>query len=153
MKRLLVIVAAFSLVAFLAGCGSDKGDVPPKDHFRALTVRLNEVQIAVAVRNGAEIDSLLVPSLRDEPEGVDSLLSFIYGNNPDFQFGRFANYQIFHTEDVARIDADIAGVDTLVPPRRATFTFELKEDSLWFLKRWEPGLPPIGSEDTTEVSE
>ena len=118
-----LVLALISLVGF-SGCGPDKKEPPPQDHFRLLTVRLNQVQDAVASRAVSSIDSLLIPDLRDEPEGVDSLLHFVYGVDPDFQFKSFANYQIFHTHDKARVDVEITGPDS-IPGQRATLTFEL----------------------------
>lgn len=140
----LSLIIMVSLWVGLAGCGPDEVEPPPQDHFRLLKVALNRVQNATAERNRLAIDSLLVPGLRDEPEGADSLLRFVYGADPDFQFEAFANYQIFHTHDMARIDLEIAGSDSL-PGRPATFTFKLI-DSLWYLKRWESGLPAIGTD-------
>lgn len=141
--RILAGLCLIGLVG-LSGCAPEKKDPPPQDHFRLLTVRLNQVQNAVVKRDIVAIDSLLVPDLRDEPEGADSLLHFIYGTDPDFQFESFANYQIFHTYTLARIDLNIAGSDSLTDGK-ATFTFELI-DTLWYLKRWEKGLAPIGTD-------
>lgn len=141
LARILALLCLIGLVG-LSGCAPEKKDPPPQDHFRSLTVRLNQVQSVVVRRNVPALDSLLVPDLRNEPEGADSLLHFVYGAEPDFQFESFANYQIFHTYDLARIDLNIAGSDSLTG-RRATFTFELI-DTLWYLKRWEKGLAPIG---------
>jgi len=152
MRLLVNIVAGLALFGLIShiGCGPDKDEGPSKDLFRSITPRLAETQDVVRSGDHNRIDSLLVPSLRGKPEGAEALLDFIKGDDSLSQFKGFANYQIFHTKDVARVDADLASSDSLLS-RRVTLTFDLI-DTTWYLKRWEAGLPPIGS-DTSAADE
>jgi hypothetical protein len=131
-------LAAVIITGVIAIAGCMKEEKPPaRDQFRVLKTRLNAVQEAVKSGDRAAIDSLLVSELKNEPEGADSLLSFVQGDSPDFSLEVFTDYEIFYTHTAARIDCYLINADTTVR-RPATFTFELS-DGQWVLKRWEPG--------------
>jgi len=136
-KFWLVVSVLLAVALGLTGCQKEKKP-PELNQFRILKTRLNAVQQAVKSGRHQAIDSLLISGLRDEPEGAESLLSFVQGDSPEFMLESFADYDIFYTHTKARIDCYLANADNSVR-RPATFTFELV-DSLWLLKRWEPGL-------------
>ncbi len=148
-KRLLLSTGLISLLLF-SGCSKDEEELPAQDEFRVLKSRLNEVQTALIAHDSTALNELLVPSLQDDPEGVDSLINFVYGDQLELELRGLTNYQIYHTLEKARIDCEIAsnGVDSL---RAATLTFELI-DTLWLLKRWETGLKTLSKEAETDTN-
>jgi len=131
-------------VMILAGCDNEP---PSRDHMPALQKRLYELQVAVARKDRAAIDSLLSVDILSIGETSDSLLSFVYGPDSDFIFNRFGNYQIFYTDDIARIDCFV--MDSLGQSTRPIVLTLVNQHDLWLLKRFEIKSP----EDSIIVSQ
>jgi len=128
-----------ALLVSILGC-SEK--LPDRDYIPILKDRVYRVQEAVKSRGKNAIDSLLTESYADDG-GADSLVQFVYGTDPTFEFERFAKTEILFTNDLARVDCLISGKDgrTL---GAATLTFERSKDR-WLLKRISQGARPVDS--------
>ena len=140
-KALLTVGA---ILVLLSACGTK---TPSRDHIPILQQRLYELQLAVADKNRAAIDSLLSVKMLDIDQSSDSLLSFVYGPGGDFSFEQFGNYEIAYTRDKARIDCFMMDT-THAKDRPITFTLVL-DDEMWLFKRFETGLPALT--DTTDL--
>lgn len=124
---------AFSLFGlFLFSCGEES---PSRDHMPVLQKRLYQLQVGVANSDRAAIDSLLSVDILSIGENSDSLLSFIYGSEGEFAFERFGNYQIYYTDEVARIDCYV--MDSLGDTSRPVILTFVNQHDLWLLKRFE----------------
>ena len=87
------ITEAGSMSSFIAaGCGEVA--TPSRDHIPLLKQRLFELQVAVAAKDRAAIDSLLSVDILSNEQGSDSLLAFVYGANDDYLFAQFGKYEI-----------------------------------------------------------
>ena len=123
----------FSLVLLVA-C---EKKTPSRDHMPILQHRLFQLQEAVSSRNRAEIDSLLSLQMLAVGQNSDSLLSFVYGPHDGFAFERLGDYEIFYTDNKARIDCFVMD-SSAVHNRPIVLTFVFEHD-MWLLKRFEPG--------------
>ena len=133
------------LFVVMMGCGPEK--TPSRDYFPILKEGLNQLQLAVLVRDTAAVDSLLVPKLRRDNKGADSLFRYVYGPDNAFAFEKFGNYEIVYTHSKARIDCYVMD-STGAEDRPTTLIYELKKDH-WLLKSISPRSKPIHEEDTT----
>lgn len=137
-KKTRALLTAGAIIVLSAGCGVK---TPSRDHIPVLKERLYELQLAVADKNRAAIDSLLSVKMLDIDQSSDSLLSFVYGPDGNFAFEQFGNYEIAYTKDKARIDCFIMDT-THAMDRPITFTLNY-DDNLWLFKRFETGLPAL----------
>jgi hypothetical protein len=133
------VTVAIAAVIFLVACGQEKP--PPRDYFPILKKQLDNLQAAVLEKDTAQIDSLLVPRLREDNRGVDSLLNYVYGPADTFAFEKFGNYQIVYSHNRARIDCYVMD-STDQENRPATLTYELQKEQ-WLLKSWGPTTSPM----------
>jgi len=99
--------------------------------------KLFHLQEAIRSRNRAALDSLLSLQMLAIGQNSDSLLSFVYGPNDGFAFERLGDYEIFYTNDKARIDCFMMDISA-VHDRPIILTFVFEHD-MWLLKRFEPG--------------
>jgi hypothetical protein len=127
-----------AMIVLLVGCGVK---TPSRDHIPVLKERLYELQLAVADRNRASIDSLLSVKMLDIKQSSDSLLGLVYGPGGDFAFEQFGNYDIAYTKNKARIDCFIMDT-THAKDRPISFTL-IYDDDLWLFKRFETDLPAL----------
>jgi hypothetical protein len=143
-KKTRALLTTGAIIILLAGCGVK---TPSRDHIPILKERLYELQLAVADKDRAAIDSLLSVKMLDIDQSSDSLLSFVYGPGGDFAFEHFGNYDIAYTQDKARIDCFMMDT-TRAMDRPITFTL-IYDDEQWLFKRFETGLPALT--DTTDI--
>ena len=122
-----------------AGCREKS---PSRDYIPVIKQRIYVVQEAIKSRGKNAIDSLLTEDFAASG-GADSLVQFANGADPNFAFARFANTEIFYTNDKARVDCVIMGENGL-RLRSATLTFERHKEQ-WLLKQVSPGTRPIES--------
>lgn len=131
-KTVSVLVGIGIGLFALVGCGTE---TPSRDHMPALQKILFQLQEAVVGQNRAAIDSLLSIDILSAGESSDSLLSFVYGANGDFSFERFGNYQIYYTDELARIDCFV--MDSLGDTARPIILTLVNQHNLWLLKRFD----------------
>lgn len=122
-----------------AGCREKS---PSRDYIPVIKQRIYVVQEAIKSRGRNAIDSLLTSEYANSG-GADSLVQFANGTEPGFVFARFANTEIYYTNDKARVDCIIVGENNQ-RLRSATLTFERLKDQ-WLLKQISPGARPIES--------
>lgn len=142
--RLTTIGLLALLIFAWAGCGPEK--TPSRDNFPILKEGLNQLQAAVLARDTAAVDSLLVPKLRKNEKGADSLFRYVYGPNDSFAFERFGDYEIVYTHKKARIDCYVMD-STGAQDRPTTLIYELTKDH-WLLKSIAPREAPLHKDDT-----
>jgi hypothetical protein len=131
--RFIIVAVALGLVA----CSGD--DTPPaRDQFPIVNARVYELQVAVAERNRAGIDSLLAAEILDLGENSDSLLNYVYGPGQGRPFSRFDIRGIVQTHRIARVDCSLIDTAGAVMEPTISFTFQMYDDSLWLLKRFDP---------------
>lgn len=128
-----LVAAAFIACLALVSC-SEK--TPNRDHIPVLRQKLFELQEAVKEKNRAAIDSLLSVSILDNQQNSESLLELCYNDGGNyFFFERFGDYEIFYTNQRARIDCYVMD-STNSLDRPITLTF-IHEHDLWLLKKYE----------------
>ena len=132
-----VSLAASTAVLCLVLLAACEQKAPSRDHMPILQNKLFHLQEAIRSRNRAALDSLLSLQMLAIGQNSDSLLSFVYGPNDGFSFERLGDYEIFYTNDKARIDCFMMDSST-VHDRPITLTFVFEHD-MWLLKRFEPG--------------
>ena len=86
-------------------------------------------------RNRTAIDSLLSVDILSAGESSDSLLSFVYEADGGFAFERFGDYQIYYTDELARIDCFV--MDSLGDTSRPIILTLVNQYDLWLLKRFD----------------
>lgn len=129
-----VLLTAALLTSFvISGCGEEAA--PSRDHIPVLKKRLYELQVAVASKDRAAIDSLLSVDILSNEQSSDSLLSFVYGAGHDFGFVQFGRYEILYTDNNARINCFV--MDSLSDTTRpVTFSF-VNQHEMWLLSQFE----------------
>ena len=145
MKRIIAIILTTGLALAAVSC---KEKTVSRDHYPHIKAQVFVLQEAVLERNRAAIDSVLSVRILDNDQNSDSLLAFVYGPHGDYPFRAFADARIVYTDDKARVDCaitDTAGVSD----RSITFTYELQDDTLWLLKRFEPTPDDYTRRDST----
>ncbi|MBD3404467.1 hypothetical protein GF420_16365 [candidate division GN15 bacterium] len=128
------LFAVFVILSAVAGCGGEE-EPPPREQYPLLQQRVYELQVAVAERNRAAIDSMMAVEALDYDVSSDSLLRYVYGPGADFAFEAFGDCKIAYTEETAQIDCFIQD-STRGYDRPVRFIYTLKEDSLWLLERF-----------------
>lgn len=139
MRLKTAIIGVGVMVIAAAGCREKS---PSRDYIPIIKQRIYVVQEAIKSRGKNAIDSLLTTEYAASG-GADSLVQFANGSEPGFVFARFANTEIYYTNDKARVDCIIVGENGL-RLRSATLTFEHFKDQ-WLLKQIMPGARPIES--------
>jgi len=134
-----VVIGLGAMVVVGAGCREKS---PSRDYIPVIKQRIYVVQEAIKSRGRNAIDSLLTVEYA-AAGGADSLVQFANGTDPSFSFARFANTEIYYTNDKARVDCIIVGENGL-RLRSATLTFERHKEQ-WLLKQILPGARPIES--------
>ncbi|UCC44697.1 MAG: hypothetical protein JSU65_01850 [Candidatus Zixiibacteriota bacterium] len=129
-----------AVILLFCACGTE---TPSRDHIPLLQDRLYRLQVAVAAMNASAIDSLLSLQILEVDQSSDSLLNFVYGPAGGFDFQRFGNYEIFFTDDRARIDCFVMD-STGRQDRPITLTYVFEHD-MWLLKSFEKGKDIIDS--------
>ena len=132
--NLLLIALA---VAGLYACSSDE-EPPSRDQYPVINARVYDLQMAVAERNRAGIDSLLAAEILKLGQSSDSLLSYIYGPERSRAFSRFDIRSFVQTDKLARVDCHVIDTAGLMVEPSISLTFQLYDDSLWLLKRFDP---------------
>ncbi|MFZ5980840.1 MAG: hypothetical protein ACOYVF_09445 [Candidatus Zixiibacteriota bacterium] len=147
MRIILISLGLWGLF-FLVGC-DDKA--PSRDHIPVIKQAFSKLETAVKDRNRAALDSLMSVRMLENDQNSDSLLSFIFGPDGSFAFERFGDYEIFYTNEKARIDCFLMD-STGNRGRPAVFTMILDGEQ-WLLKRFEPGVTDTLPEntDTTDI--
>ena len=132
-----VSLAATTAVVSLVLLSACEKKMPSRDHMPVLRQRLFQLQEAISSRERVAIDSLLSLQMLAVGQSSDSLLSFVYGSHDGFAFERLGDYEIFYTNDKARIDCFVMD-SSAVHDRPIVLTFVFEHD-MWLLKRFEPG--------------
>ncbi|MDD3731949.1 MAG: hypothetical protein PHU88_06205 [candidate division Zixibacteria bacterium] len=120
----------------LTGCGEKN---PSREHIPVIKDRFYDLQEAIKARNMSALDSLMSAKMLSDRMDVDSLLRFIYGSEGENNFNHFGEYEIFYTQNKARVDCYLMD-SSAARDRPAAFTFILDGDR-WLLKRFEAGHP------------
>lgn len=140
-RSALILVLIGISVGAMIGCQREK--LPSRDQIPVIRARLQALNEGILQQDRAAIDSLLSVSILDLHEGADSLLRYVYGPDSLFPFRRLGDYDIFYTEDRAVIDCFIMdSAEDHSRPFKLTFGLE---DTLWLLRRFEPGTPKVDS--------
>ena len=127
--RSLFAILLVSMIAIIVGCGGE--ETPSRDYYPVLNRLVYELQVAVADSNRAAIDSLMSADILDKNLSSDSLISFAYGTQGDYDFQAFGNCVIVHTDERAQIDCYVMDT-TMRNERPIRFIFE-RDDTLWLL--------------------
>lgn len=147
-KTRLTLIGLLALFIFaLVGCGPEK--TPSRDYFPILKEGLNQLQAAVLARDTAAVDSLVIPKLRKDNKGADSLFRYVYGPDNSFAFEKFGDYEIVYTHSKARIDCYVMD-STGSQDRPTTLIYELTKEH-WLLKSIAPRTKPLHEDDTTAI--
>lgn len=138
MKRYAVRIVAVACLCGVMLVLACKEKTPNRDFFPVIKQRVFLLQEAIRTRTKAGLDSLLSSDYAARG-GADSVVQFAYGDDPDFQFARIGEAEIFYTDERARVDGVIVGEDGRAL-RDVILIYEHRGEK-WLLKRMGPGEP------------